>query len=235
MGLLGKLFGKRSSGVGMDARSSQVDEGDPLGISPELAPALRAYKEGHYETAIAAATPYADGDADASRLCALAYSALHRYQEAFPYWLALFEREPSAHNALQLATTSVMCGELDRGEAWLHKFDEINEQTHELSSVTARTNFISALTQVGHMIESLPHLTWMRGVYAHVRVTDDHFLYVRGIPFFLIFLEKSLFVLEACMPSDAIVEWYRELSGRLDEEGEIQLEEWIRRLTSAAT
>ncbi|MBZ4074195.1 hypothetical protein J4N35_24445, partial [Escherichia fergusonii] len=86
----------------------------------------------------------------------------------------------SAHNALQLATTSVMCGELKRGEAWLMKFDEINEQTHEMSIVTARTQFISSLTQSGHMAEALPYLDWLRDVYAHVRITDSHFLYVRG-------------------------------------------------------
>lgn len=156
---------------------------------------------------------------------------MRRYPEAFPYWLALFGQEPNAHNALQLATTSVMCGELDRGEAWLMKFDEINEQTHELSSVSARTQFISALTQSGHMAAALPYLAWLRDVYAHVRITDTHFLYMRGIPFFSNFLESSLPILKASLPDDAIVEWFGALSGQLDEEGEVQLGQWLQSLT----
>jgi hypothetical protein len=159
---------------------------------------------------------------------------MHRYPEAFPYWLALFNQEPSAHNALQLATTSVMCGEVDRGEAWLQKFDQINEQTHELSSVTGRTQFISSLKQSGHMAEALPYVAWVRDVYAHVRITDSHLLYMRGIPFFSSFLEVTLPVLRANMPDEAIVEWYGALSGQLDEQGEAQLAQWLQSLTVKA-
>ncbi|WP_324778162.1 tetratricopeptide repeat protein, partial [Ralstonia pickettii] len=198
------------------------------------APALEAYQQGQYETAITAAAPFANRHADANRLCALAYSDMRRYPEAFPYWLALFEQEPSAHNALQLATTSVICGELKRGEAWLMKFDEINEQTHEMSSVTARTQFISSLTQSGHMAEALPYLDWLRDVYARVRITDSHFLYVRGIPFFPSFLENTLPVLKASMPNDKIVDWYGTLVGKLDGEGEAQLEQWRQSLAVTA-
>jgi len=169
MGFLEKLFGRnakdRAAEGAADAPQSAKDEGNTSGdIAPELASALQSYQQGRHEAAIAAAAPHVDRHADANRLCALAYSDMLRYPEAFPYWLALFNQEPSAHNALQLATTSVMCGELDRGEAWLMKFDEINEQTHELSSVTARTQFVSALKQSGHMAEALPYLAWIRDV-----------------------------------------------------------------------
>ncbi|CAJ0683337.1 hypothetical protein [Ralstonia holmesii] len=234
MSLLQKLFGRNTTKVATNPPSPPKDEDTSADIAPELASALKAYQQGQHEAAIAAAAPYASHHADANRLCALAYSDMRRYPEAFPYWLALFEQEPSAHNALQLATTSVMCGELKRGEAWLMKFDEVNEQTHEMSSVTARTQFISSLTQSGHMAEALPYLDWLRDVYAHVRITDSHFLYMRGIPFFLSFLENSLPILKANMPNDRIVDWYGTLVGKLDEEGEAQLEQWRQSLVVTA-
>lgn len=228
MGLLKKLFGRNSNNEAVTIAQPPEDEG---GVSPDIAPELRSalefYQQGEHKATIAAAAPHAAHQADANRLCALAYSDMRRYPEAFPYWLALFNQEPSAHNALQLATTSVMCGELDRGEAWLMKFDEINEQTHELSSVTARTQFVSALKQSGHMAEALPYLVWLRDVYAHVRITDSHFLYMRGIPFFPSFLEVSLSILRANLSDEAIVEWFGVLSGKLDEEGEAQLAQWL--------
>ena len=145
MSLLKKLFGRNTNDRVSNPPPSPKDDDTAPDIAPELAPALEAYQQGLHEAAIAAAAPHANRHADANRLCALAYSDMRRYPEAFPYWLALFEQEPSAHNALQLATTSVMCGELKRGEAWLMKFDEVNEQTHEMSSVTARTQFISSM------------------------------------------------------------------------------------------
>lgn len=230
MGLLKKLFGKKASEDTAPAASGGGEEA----IAPALAPALQAYQAGRFDAAVAAAAPHAGTHADANRLCALAHSAMHRYAEAFPYWLALFGQEPSAHNALQLATTSVMCGEVPRGEAWLMKFDEINEEKHELSPVAARTNFISALTQSGHMAEALPYLAWVRDVYAHLRITDSHFLYMRGVPFFSAFLEVSLPTLRASLPADAVVAWYGELAGKLDEEGEAQLEAWIGHLEAKA-
>ena len=225
MGLFNKLFGKKTEAASSIEPSRAAQGG--AAIAPVLAPALKAYQAGRLDAAIAAASPYVDTYADASRLCALAHSDAHRYGEAFPYWLALFQQEPSAHNALQLATTSVMCGEVPRGEAWLMKFDEINEERHELSPVTARTQFISALTQSGHLAEALPYLVWVRDVYAHLRITDSHFLYMRGVPFFSAFLEVSLPTVRASLSADAVVAWYEALAGKLDEDGEAQLAAWI--------
>lgn len=239
MGLLSKLFGKKPR----DEAATLARSGNPANdatehggpdIAPELAPALRAFQAGQHEAAIAAAAPHAAQLADAARLCALSYSAMKRYQEAFPYWLALFEHEPSAHNAVQLATTSVMCDEVERGEAWMQKAAEINHDTHEQSDVAARVNFVSALMQGGHLREALPHLAWVRDVYGHVRITDSTFLYMRGIPFFSSFLENSLEILEAALPADAIAPWYGELSGKLDEEGEAQLAAWVGRLSASS-
>ena len=233
MGLLGKLFGKKSRDTDAPAAPSG-DAQNGSDIVAELAPALKAYQEGRHDEAIALATPYADKFADAQRLCALAYSGQHRYLEAFPCWLALFQQEPSAHNALQLATTSVMCGEVDRGEAWLMKFDEINQASREMSPVMARTNFISALNQAGRQAEALPYLSWVRDVYAHVRITDSHFLWSRGVPFFSSFLERSQANLQTHMSAAQMAAWYGELSGKLDEEGEAQLAAWIQQLSAPA-
>ncbi|MGO4700560.1 hypothetical protein [Dyella sp. 2RAB6] len=235
MGLLDKLFGKKSRDTDAPAPAASNSEAQEGGdIVAELAPALKAHQDGRHDEAVAIASPYVDQFADANRLCALARSAQQRYLEAFPYWLALFQQEPSAHNALQLATTSVMCGEVHRGEAWLMKFDEINQESSELSPVTARTNFISALDQRGLQAEALPHLSWVRDVYAHVRITDSHFLWTRGIPFFPGFLERSLPILQASLPAVDICRWYGELTGKLDEEGEAQLGAWMQRLAAPA-
>lgn len=237
MGLLGKLFGKKPrdeastvAQVPSTGEQEALEQQNGLDIAPELAPALAAYQAGRHEAAIAGAAPHAERLADAARLCALAYSAMDRYPEAFQYWLALFDKEPSAHNAVQLATTSVMCGEVERGEAWMQKAAQVNHATREQSDVAACVNFISALMQSGHLHEALPHLAWMRDVYGQVRITDSTFLYMRGIPFFPTFLEKSLEVLKATQPADAIASWYGVLTGRLDEEGEAQLAAWVGQL-----
>ncbi|RBK25796.1 hypothetical protein BRN80_04455, partial [Xanthomonas oryzae pv. oryzae] len=157
--------------------------------------------------------------ADAQRLCALSLSALDRYREAYPYWLALCALEPTAHNALQLATTSVMCNEIDRGAQWLLTFDDLNAQERSTSPAIARTSFLTALTRAGHGAHALPHLEWLREAYAGMSMTDSHFLYVRGLPFLEAFLERSTALLRECLPADAVPAWYAQLQPALDPPG----------------
>lgn len=240
MGFFEKLFGKKTAVQEPREAISEPASSPDGDIAPQLAAALTFYQAGRFDRTVAAAQPYTTAPddpllrADANRLCALAWSGLNSHRDAFPYWLALFQDEPSAHNALQLATTSVMCGEYERGEAWLQKFDQVNDETHEMSSALARTNFISALGQADQPALALPHLEWMRSVYAQVHVTDSHFLYMRGVAFFSVFLEKSLPLLQSTLSASQIHEWYSHLDGKLDDDGQAMLTQWINSLPTAA-
>jgi hypothetical protein len=228
MGFLSRLF-RRARPDAPPAPPAAPDQAEGA-IDPALAEALDAFQGERHEQAFALASRQLQAGADAYRLCALSLSALGRHPEAFDYWLQLFEREPSAHNALQLATVSVMCGEPDRGEAWLAKFDQVNAQTREMSAALARGNFISALEQAGYGQRTLPHLEWLREAYASLSITDSHFLYVRGLPFFDTFLERSLPLLHAQLPPAAIAPWYRAIHARLDAEGQAMLDAHLARL-----
>ncbi|WAT14820.1 hypothetical protein [Xanthomonas fragariae] len=189
-------------------------------IDPVLQPALTAFQRGDHVGAYNAAQVQLQVGADAQRLCALALSALDRYREAYPHWLALYELEPTAHSALQLATTSVMCNEIDRGEEWLLTFDDLNAQERSTSPATARTSFLAALTRAGHGAHALPHLEWLREAYAGMSITDNHFLHVRGLPLFDAFLERSTPLLRECLPADALPGWYAQLQPSLDPPGQ---------------
>lgn len=204
---------------------------------PELAAAIDALQAERYGEVEPLALPYVNAEApllkaDANRLCALACSRLERWPQAFGYWLSLFELEPSAHNAQQLATTSVMCGEIERGEAWLMKADEINAETHELSAVTLRTNIITALSKTGQYKAAVKHLEWLKRVYEHLSITDSTFLYMRGVPFFSAFLENSYPILNRVWTTDEMRVWYRSMQPQLDAEGREAVQKWVERLAA---
>ncbi|MDR2219531.1 MAG: hypothetical protein LBE24_03015 [Methylobacillus sp.] len=232
MSIFKKLFGQKDDADASPppAEPPESSSGD---IAPELAPALQALENEEFEKVVALASPHVENSADANRLCALACSRMGRWPEAFNHWLHLFDLEPSAHNALQLASSSVMCHEIDRGEAWLQKYHEINEKSGEMPVIAAYLNFTSAFEQAGHPERAMPYLTWIRDVYAHLNITDDTFLYMRGVPFFSSFLEKSLPYLKASMNLESGIAWYRELEGKLDEAGEQTLRAWIAHLPEA--
>ncbi|WP_330463115.1 hypothetical protein [Xanthomonas oryzae] len=228
MGLWDRLFGRKSAAASTPrteptaapAAAVHASEAAAAEIDPALQPALTAFQRSDHTEAYNAAQAQLHLGADAQRLCALSLSALDRYREAYPYWLALYALEPTAHNALQLATTSVMCNEIDRGAQWLLTFDDLNAQERSTSPAIARTSFLTALTRAGHGAHALPHLEWLREAYAGMWMTDSHFLYVRGLPFLEAFLERSTPLLRGCLPADAVPAWYAQLQPALDPPGQ---------------
>jgi hypothetical protein len=87
--------------------SQGVCAGQP--VAPALAAAFEHLEAERYADALdAASSQVASEDpsvrADARRICALACSRLTRWEAASGYFISLFEDEPTAHNALQIAT-----------------------------------------------------------------------------------------------------------------------------------
>lgn len=200
------------------------EEGAGRPTPEELQAAVAALEAENHASAIALASAQCQHPdlairADALRVCALAYSGMAQWRQAFDAFHTLFELEPSAHNALQLATTSVMCRELTRGQAWFDKAEQLNADSGEMPQPRLRTAYMSALEKVGETEALLPHLNWLAAVYKAVAITDSHFLYMRGLPFFSVFLEKASPVLRACLPEAELKAWYEDLAASLDEDG----------------
>ena len=190
----------------------------------ELEPALTAFKGENFRVALSLTEahwqhPSANVRADAHRLTALAHARLEQWRQAFEQYHALFEIEPSAFNALQLATTSVMCNELLRGQAWFEKADQINQDAGELSPPRLRTEYMSALEKAGEFAVAMPHLDWLADAYRAVKITDDHFLWSHGLPFFGQFLSKSLPILQATHSDQGVQAWYTQMRDALDDQG----------------
>lgn len=226
---------KASSQEAMHSEAGSSNE-QPRPTPTELESALAAYQAGQHANAIALAGAHCQHPdpavkADAFRLCALCHCALLQWEQAFNCFHELFQYESSAHNALQLATTSVMCGELLRGQAWFEKAENLNASSREMPSPTLRTNYISALEKKGEMAALMPHLDWFADLYASLSITDSHFLWARGVPFFSVFLEKSLPILQANMANADIPDWYRKMEKSLDEGGREALHVHIQTLS----
>ncbi|MCL2589459.1 MAG: hypothetical protein FWD67_00950 [Betaproteobacteria bacterium] len=220
-----------SSETEEDTASSQDAEKDP--IPQELEPAFEAYKAGDFDEAIARANPYRKHSeefirTDALRLCALGKSEQKRWAEAYADFNGLFELEPSVHNAVQLATTSVMAGELLRGEDWFKRADEMNFDRNEIPPAKLRTAFLSALKQAGEFTAGKPHIDWLTEGYRTLSITDSTFLFIRGFPFFSVFLEKSLPFLQASLSDAEVRILYENLRQDVDPEGQAAIDAFLK-------
>ncbi|EPY5345328.1 hypothetical protein ACXDSS_004504 [Klebsiella quasipneumoniae] len=175
-----------------------------------------------------------DIKADAHRICAISYSRLGDYEKAFEQYLLLFELEGGAHTALQLATTSVMCCEVERGEAWFIKFGELNAEKPKMSSGEARTTFITALTHRRYWEKAFNHLNWLKEGYQSFHITDSNFLYMRGFPFLSVMLEKSYTIVSQVLKQDALILWYAELGQGLNNDGQEAVNIFINKIKECA-
>lgn len=220
--------------IGPDLARALVEQADAAAPADpeELKLALQALHEEQFAAALAAALPYCTAQDtalrnDANRLCALACSRLERWAEASRYWEALFETEATSHNALQVASSAVMGGALDKGEQWFAKALQVNQETGDAPHIHSYTNFISALQMSGHLLAALPYLEWVRDVYQQLHITDATFLTLRGVPFFGSFLDKSAPIVAASMDAGQARNWYAAMLAHIDQDGQNELNAWM--------
>ncbi|WP_229435165.1 hypothetical protein [Massilia sp. IC2-278] len=206
------------------------DAGRP--VAPELAPALAFLQDGAHEQACTAAAARLSSDnpavqADALRICALACSGLERWLDARYYWQALFDHEPSAHNALQAATTSVMAGATAQGVDWVEQAAALNLRSRELPMLQVWIGFVTALGRTGQERAALPYLEKIRQVYAELGTTDATVLYAQRIPFFGAFLDNTRPLVRAALDDEQGRRWYASLLPSLDDRGRQELNAWL--------
>lgn len=212
-------------------------EGDGTGIPeipapPELASAIAHLDGDRYEAALEAAKPYLQAAEatlrlDAIRLSALACSRLSLWGDACRLWQTLFDEESTAHNALQIATTSVMAGNVPGAMIWVRRSLAMNAESHELPGLLIQTNFVTALSQCGHMKDALPYLDEIKQAYASLGLTDPTFLYAQRVPFFSAFLDNSAPVIRAALGPEQGRAWYTSMLPHLDDNGKMELSKWL--------
>jgi tetratricopeptide (TPR) repeat protein len=212
--------------------ASEPQQSTPAPTPPELEPAVSALQADNHAMAIGLARAYClhpspSVQADAYRLCALGHSGLKQWAEAFDDFHHLFELEPNAFNALQLATTSVMASQVLRGEAWYARAVEINQQSQEVQPAKLCTAYLSALDQAGEYEAALLQLEWLAQAYQALKITDSHALWMRGLPFFGEFLKRSLPILLACKSPQETRAWYEAMRGELDQDGQDAIDQHL--------
>lgn len=199
---------------------------------PELADAIAHLEAGRYAETLDAAAPYvASGEpglrADANRLCALACSRLGRWDEAVRSWEALYADEPTAHNALQLATSSVMVADVAKGSDWIEKAMAMNGISGEMPHLLILTNFVTALTRAGQLKAVMPYLNKIRQAYIDVGQTDPTVLYLHRMPLFDVFLTQSSAIVRSELNAEQGRNWYLSMLPHLDDRGRAELSAWV--------
>ena len=201
-------------------------------VPPVLAAALEHLQAERHADALAAASAHvSSGDAavrtEALRLCALACTRLSRWDEATQFFTSLFDDETTSHNALQIATSSVMAGALPAGLRWMEQAAVLNAESNEAPHMTMLISFVTALKHAGQEAAALPFIEQIREAYTDIGSTDPTVLYANSMPFFGAFLSNSLPFVRASLTPEQGRHWYAAMLPSLDPAGTAALSEWM--------
>lgn len=221
------LAGKPAAAAGAGAGAGAGEE-DP----PELVNAINSLQAGHFQAAYDEAAAFVAADdlrlyCDANRICAIVCSQARQWTQACAYWQALFAREATAHNALQVATSAIMADRLEQGIAWGERASAMNASSREMPGIAIITTLVSALTEASHLKAALPYLGQLKAFYTDLHVTDPTFLFAHRMPLFHVFLEKNAAVVNKVLDVDESREWYASMLPHLDERGRAELNAWL--------
>lgn len=214
-----------------DARIPASPDADGQ-VPPELASSQALMQAAQFADALARALPHTRAvqhglRLEARRLSALCCMQQARWGDACAHWQGVFDDEPAVHNALQLAGTFAMAGNLDQGHAWFHRARALNGATGELPPLSLLTNFVSALDHAGHPVAAMPWMAEIRECYCQQGVTDPTVLFANRMPLFNEFLDRSAPIVLAALVRQPGLRWFAAMLGRLDEGGNIELGQWL--------
>lgn len=203
-------------------------------VAPVIAGALVHLEAERYAEALDAAAAHVSSDetglrTDAMRICALACTRLARWDEAARFFGALFKDEPSAHDALQAATSSVMAGALPAGLGWMEQAQALNAASKEVPHMMLLTSFVTALKRSGQEAAAMPFIDQIRQAYTDLGSTDPTVLYASSMPFFGAFLSNSLQFVRAAFEPEQGRRWYAHMLPSLDPAGRAELSAWLER------
>ncbi|PIE78348.1 MAG: hypothetical protein CSA15_08275, partial [Candidatus Delongbacteria bacterium] len=85
--------------------------------------------------------------------------------------------------------------------------------------------YMQALKDIKEYEKAFSQLEKLKEIYSTISITDTHFLYMRGVPFFQDTLNASKEILEHSEKNKAI-NFINELKRNIDEEGKQHLEEF---------
>jgi tetratricopeptide (TPR) repeat protein len=218
----------RQCATGGNLQPTTATEANP----PELQLAIEHLEAGNYDDALSCAAPYLAADQthlckDAIRLSALASSRTEQWNAALGFWRSLFDREATAHNALQVATASVMAGNVAQGEQWMRTAARLTKTSGDVPWMVVQTNFITALKNSGNAQLALPYLQEVKAIYEDLHITEPTFLFLRGVPQFSSFLDSSRGVVTSALSKNEATQWFESMFPHIDASGQTELRVWL--------
>jgi tetratricopeptide (TPR) repeat protein len=211
---------------GMVESSGAGDSGSPE-YPLQLVSARTSLEAGDSASCIREATPFlADGNPEiareANRLAGLGRFRSGEYQESLPFFEAAATGSDQAIDWFNLASAATLASEPDFAENAFRKAldcQEASGYTQQPSVPFMMYIFMVTLSKEGFQERAFRHLEELRKIYEAMKITDDTFVYLRGVPFLSQTMDTAIPVLRAVLPRREAIDWLRSFAAKLDKPG----------------
>ena len=208
----------------------------------ELSEAWIALETNEPDRGVALAAPYmesADQElaADAKKIFALVRFRRNDYEGALLLFWDVVAVNDDSGNWFNVATAATLGGNIEVGrEAFEHALTAQQQRPNpeELSIPFMRQYYACALRDRGEFFRSLEQIEELRSIYEQLRITDDHFVYLRGVPFLAHTMDVAVDVFRGLGESFIWSDWLDSFAERLDAEGREYLESVAERLANGS-
>lgn len=160
---------------------------------------------------------------------ALSYFRKGNYKES----LELFEKVALIKNDVgswfNVITSAILSNEIQKGKNAFNKCLELQEISgfkQQPSVPFIRYYYACALNDVGLFNEALEQLSELKNIYMQLVITDDTFVYIRGVPFMSHTLDLARKVFNGLRMDFSHSEWLKELKQKVDDDGKEIIEKF---------
>ncbi|MFL1895566.1 hypothetical protein ACJRPK_07675 [Aquimarina sp. 2-A2] len=198
----------------------------PIEKVNELDFAWELFKKEEFEKAIEEAEKYI-GDPnikivlEAKKVIGLSLFRQTKYSESELIFQEISEKSKNPDDWFNLTTSATLNKNIELSDKAFDKAIELYKQNgtrENLSIPNMHCYYMQGLTDIGKFEKAFIHFKKMKEFYGQYVITDSHFLYMRGMPFFEHFLESSEPILKNINLENAKKELI-ELKSKVDEYG----------------
>ncbi len=162
------------------------------------------------------------------KLLGLCYFRQGKYNLSEEIFIKQTENSKNSDDWFNLVTSSTLNKNIELSEKAFKKtveFYEKNGKEDNLPIPYVYFYYMQGLRDVKEYEKAFTQLEKLKDIYSTLSITDTHFLYMRGIPFFEETLDASKEILENS-EKDKVVKFISDLKEKIDEDGKKYLEEF---------
>lgn len=175
-------------------------------------------------------------EGEMKKMIALSYFREKQFVEALPYFQDLAIQSNNSNDWFNVATTSILCKQIDKGMEAFGKAIDLSQQNNTNQSIPIghmSLYIMHAFKDIEEYDLAFVQMMKLKDVYTQLKITDDHFLFVRGLPSIRQVLTAGKEVLEKqkVMNCD---EWLNDFGNSIDQEGQNYIEEYRQNLNCSS-